>query len=134
LGNYRTQKRTTKTERMNTDTPRTDAVIQSPNSFFMVRVENLCRELERELKNAQEAYLKSVERDDYLTQELAASQAEVERLDHLLADASETNHKLGVEVERLKILLSDLLTLTEKNYWNSHNYNQIKEAINQTDK
>jgi hypothetical protein len=119
---------------MNTDTPRTDAVIQSPNSFFMVRVENLCRELERELKNAQEAYLKSVERDDYLTQELAASQAEVERLDHLLADASETNHKLGVEVERLKILLSDLLTLTEKNYWNSHNYNQIKEAINQTDK
>ena len=32
-----------------TPTPRTDAVIQSPNSFYMVRVENLCRELEREL-------------------------------------------------------------------------------------
>jgi hypothetical protein len=30
------------------------------------------------------------------------AEAEVERLDHLLADASETNHKLGVEVERLK--------------------------------
>ena len=28
--------------------------------------------------------------------------AEVERLDHLLAAASETNHKLVVEVERLK--------------------------------
>jgi hypothetical protein len=42
--------------------------------------------------------------------------------------------KAEAEVERLKILLSDLLTLTEKNYWNSHNYNQIKEAINQTDK
>ena len=35
------------------------------------------------------------------------------------------------EVERLKHLLSDLLILTEKNYWNSHNYNQIKKAINQ---
>jgi hypothetical protein len=46
-----------------TDTPRTDAIIQSPNSYFMVRVENLCRELEREL---------------------AASQAEVERLLHTL--------------------------------------------------
>ena len=32
-----------------TPTPRTDAVIQSPNSFYMVRVENICRELEREL-------------------------------------------------------------------------------------
>jgi len=30
------------------------------------------------------------------------AEAEVERLDHLLADASETNHKLGVEVERLR--------------------------------
>ena len=38
---------------MTTDTPRTDAVIQSPNSFFMVRVENLCRELERELNASQ---------------------------------------------------------------------------------
>jgi hypothetical protein len=38
------------------------------------------------------------------------------------------------EVERLKLLLSDLLILTEKNYWNSSNYNQIKEAINPTDK
>ena len=33
------------------------------------------------------------------------------------------------EVERLKKLLSDLLILTEKNYWNSTNYNQIKEAL-----
>jgi predicted nucleic acid-binding Zn-ribbon protein len=30
------------------------------------------------------------------------AEAEVERLDHLLADASETNHKLGVEVLVLK--------------------------------
>jgi septal ring factor EnvC (AmiA/AmiB activator) len=40
---------------MNPDTPRTDAVIQSPNSFFMVRVENLCRELERELTQIRNA-------------------------------------------------------------------------------
>jgi len=105
---------------MNTDTPRTDAVIQSPNSFFMVRVENLCRELERELKNAQEAYLKSVERDDYLTQELAASQAEVERLQTLpesrhkaFLDLLERAEKAEAEVAKLNHQLlkteSDLL-------------------------
>jgi chromosome segregation ATPase len=33
-----------------------------------------------------------------------ALRAEVERLDHLLADASETNHKLAAEVERLQTL------------------------------
>ena len=65
-----------------TDTPRTDA---SKSFWDSAERENcvsivLARKLERELKNAQEAYLKSVERDDYLTQELAASQAEVERL------------------------------------------------------
>jgi len=32
------------------------------------------------------------------------------------------------EVERLNSLLSDLLFLTEKNYCNSTNYNQIKKA------
>jgi hypothetical protein len=42
--------------------------------------------------------------------------------------------ELDAEVERLKLLLSDLLILTEKNYWNSNNYNQIKEAINPTNK
>jgi hypothetical protein len=40
----------------------------------------------------------------------------------------------NAEVARLKILLSDLLILTEKNYWNSTNYKQIKEAINTTNK
>jgi hypothetical protein len=94
---------------MTTDTPRTDAAksfwdsAERENCVSIV----LARELERELKNAQEAYLKSVERDDYLTQGLAASQAEVERLDHLLADASETNHKLAAEVERLKEMVME---------------------------
>jgi uroporphyrinogen-III synthase len=67
-----------------TDTPRTDlkelklSEVKYPHDFYALA--DLCRQLERELKNAQEAYLKSVERDDYLTQELAASKAEVERL------------------------------------------------------
>jgi hypothetical protein len=46
----------------------------------------------------------------------------------------ESHKKAEAEVERLKLLLSDLLILTEKNYWDSSNYNQIKEAINSTDK
>lgn len=101
-----------------------------------------------------------IEDRNLLDQELAASQAEVERLnkrpfgckcetfrEKALGDGCEECNKalvielltderdeLEAEVERLKILLSDLLTLTEKNYWNSHNYNQIKEAINPTNK
>ena len=55
-----------------TDTPRTDAVIQSPNSYFMVRVESLCRELERDL-NASKA---EVER---LMEELSAETANREK-------------------------------------------------------
>jgi hypothetical protein len=61
------------------------------------------RELEREV----EEFARQLEI------ELAASlenqciaQAEVERLDHLLADASETNHKLAAEVDRLTGLLT----------------------------
>jgi hypothetical protein len=71
---------------MTTDTPRTDAAksywdsAERENCVSIV----LARELERELKDAQEAYLKSVERDDYLTQGLAASKAEVERLTGIL--------------------------------------------------
>jgi hypothetical protein len=42
--------------------------------------------------------------------------------------------KAEAEAERLKLLLSDLLILTEKNYWNSSNYNQIKEKFNTTAK
>lgn len=65
-----------------TDTPRTDAetyVWQNGGENPFVH-KDFARQLEREL---------------------ATSQAEVERLDHLLADASETNHKLQVEVEKL---------------------------------
>ena len=68
---------------MKTNTPRTDAVIQSPNSFFMVRVENLCRELEREL---------------------AASKAEVERLKQKVAEQDHlvrTCNLLAKEEERI---------------------------------
>ena len=37
-------------------------------------------------------------------------------------------NKAEAEVERLNGLLSDLLILTEKIYWNSNNYKMIKEA------
>jgi sulfur transfer protein SufE len=87
-----------KDNKMKIDTPRTDAALVdhmpscSEWSQHYLDLSTLARQLEREL---------------------AASQAEVDRLKHLL---------------------SDLLILTEKNYWNSSNYSQIKEAINPTDK
>jgi len=45
-----------------------------------------------------------------------------------LAHSLANQVKAQDEVERLKGLLSDLLILTEKNYWNSNNYKMIKEA------
>jgi hypothetical protein len=126
---------------MNPDTPRTDAI-----EF------RHCPPQPKELlKKHQDAYALSRE----LERELAASQAEVAKLNHQLLKtesdllqsqdinsfldtefriACKRAEKAEAEVERLKLLLSELLILTEKNYWNSHNYSQIKEAINQTDK
>jgi hypothetical protein len=101
------------------DTPRTDAAksywdsAERENCVSIV----LARELERELKDAQEAYLKSVERDDYLTQGLAASKAEVERLKKELADwdygtrakrEQERAERAEAEVERLRDALDTL--------------------------
>jgi regulator of replication initiation timing len=79
---------------MNPDTPRTDAetyVWQNGEENPFVHKE-FARHLERDL---------------------AASQAEVERLDHLLADASETNHKLAAEVERLKQQIRNCLEIID---------------------
>jgi hypothetical protein len=39
--------------------------------------------------------------------------------------------KADAEADRLKGLLSDLLILTEKQYWNSNNYKQIKKAYHE---
>ena len=47
-----------------------------------------------------------------------------QELSHSLANQLKTQ----AEVERLNGLLSDLLILTEKIYWNSNNYKMIKEA------
>jgi hypothetical protein len=74
---------------MNPDTPRTDAVIQSPNSFFMVRVENLCRELEREL-NASQAQSESRRQSlAFALNEIKKAEAEVESLREKLDTAIE---------------------------------------------
>jgi hypothetical protein len=40
-------------------------------------------------------------------------------------------YQLEAEADRLKGLLSDLLILTEKQYWNSNNYKQIKKAYHE---
>jgi septal ring factor EnvC (AmiA/AmiB activator) len=64
--------------------------------------------------------------------EKAEEQSESRR--QSLAFALNEIKKADAEVERLKLLLSDLLILTEKNYWNSSNYNQIKEKFNTTAK
>jgi chromosome segregation ATPase len=106
-----------------TDTPRTDAAksywdsAERENCVSIV----LARELELELKNAQEAYLKSVERDDYLTQELAASQAEVERLQALPAsrhkaflDLLARSEKAEAEVKEIRNALGDKGQRTHK--------------------
>jgi hypothetical protein len=44
------------------------------------------------------------------------------------SEADERAEKAEAKVERLNGLLSDLLILTEKIYWNSNNYKQIKKA------
>ena len=107
---------------MNTDTPRTDAAKVDKCGMTFVSLE-FAQELEREL-NASQAevaklnhqllktesdLLQSQDINSFLDAEFRIAckraekaEAEVERLDHLLADASETNHKIGVEVLVLK--------------------------------
>ena len=146
---------------MTTDTPRTDAVpftFHTRNSLV-----DLCRELERELA-ASKAEVKEIRaalgddgrrtHKEILEMAFKASgwrEWKKKYIDLNNAHIAEGQDPAGTiwehadkiqqelktskaEVERLKRLLSDLLILTEKNYWNSHNYNQIKEAINPTDK
>jgi hypothetical protein len=43
----------------------------------------------------------------------------------------ERAEKAEAEVEKLNRLLCDLLILTEKQYWNSNNYKQIKKAYHE---
>jgi chromosome segregation ATPase len=107
------------------------------------KVEAEVERLNNILENTRMSRDTMIEDRNLLDQELAASKAEVARLQKEL-DATcnaeelrqerETRKKAEAEIERLKGLLSDLLILTEKNYWNSRDYNQIKEAINPTDK
>jgi hypothetical protein len=79
---------------------------------------NIAREEAEELSNEvarlKEAYLKSIERDDFLTQGLAASKAEVERLQTLpesrhkaFLDLLERGEKAQAEVKEIRSALGD---------------------------
>jgi hypothetical protein len=98
------------------NTPRTDAEvfpIQDCNGQLRyVITTQFAKQLERELSASQEAYLKSVERDDYLTQELSDSNDDLMRTQlemQLEIDRGEA------EIERLKqwkdTLISHLMAL-----------------------
>ena len=104
-----------------TDTPRTDEQVWTTNfdhkQCDVVDME-FAKQLELELAHSLANQVKA--------------QDEVERLNEQLTHFDNIHcncvPKLKAEVERLKGLLSDLLILTEKNYWNSNNYKMIKAA------
>jgi chromosome segregation ATPase len=112
---------------MNTDTPRTDAAWNTCGDDCEPYL--FARQLERELTEAKALCARQYKAIQKLEQETTPqywkekclsyceraerAEAEVERLDHLLADASETNHKLGAEVLVLKKELAALQS--EKN-------------------
>jgi phosphopentomutase len=124
---------------------------QDINSFLDTEFRIACKRAEKaeeELAEIKETYASIVQQPHFDEREVHCScvpalREEVERLNRELAAwdygtraerEQEARKKAEAEVERLKILLSDLLILTEKNYWNSTNYKQIKEAINTTNK
>jgi transposase len=116
---------------MKPETPRTDAFFFRTDIGWDDEVE-FARQLERELNASQEAYLKSVERDDYLTQELAECQAQSHGLARRVVEAetklevaerdltasnaaldqmTEDAVNLNAEVERLKDSLKAWTTI-----------------------
>jgi hypothetical protein len=96
-----------------TDTPRTDAARFEALRSSAFRIDciplKLGQELERELSASQEAYLKSVERDDYLTQELSDSRDDLMRTQiemQLEIDRGEAEaERLKEYIERLQATL-----------------------------
>ena len=97
-------------QRPTTDTPRTDAEIFSiqdcNGQLLNIVTPMFAKKLERELKASQEAYLQSVERDDYLTQALAEAEFEVERLKKICEMALESAED-AVEERDLKRRIAD---------------------------
>ena len=137
---------------MTTDTPRTDAALVdhmpecSEWSQHYLDLSTFARQIERELAASLENQCRAQAEVERLNKRPFGCKCETFR-EKALGDGCEECNKalviemltderdeLDAEVERLKLLLSDLLILTEKNYWNSNNYNQIKEAINPTNK
>jgi DNA repair exonuclease SbcCD ATPase subunit len=85
-----------------TDTPRTETYVLNPHPQAVPA--EFARELELEAVTYKNEALSLRDSHDLLYRDYQKLEAEVERLDHLLADASETNHKLAAEVERLQTL------------------------------
>jgi hypothetical protein len=113
------------------DTPRTDAAKVDKGGMTFVWVE-FARKLERELNASQEAYLKSVERDDYLTQELEELQQQKRNCIEILDDDAKEMVELKAEVERLSKLTEDCLNVIRV-YCPTY-YNDAMERFNKTEK
>ena len=103
-----------------TDTPRTDAYTDPWNWWDIIPAE-VSRQLERELKASQEAYLQSVERDDYLTQALAEADRELhmwEMGNYYKPKMQSKIDELEGEVERLRSNLGRVIKIAEE-FWDN---------------
>jgi hypothetical protein len=142
---------------MTTDTPRTDACPycgDEPCAYpqddpawqeyrcgtvYGYYPSDLCRE--REARQKLEAEVEKLKEENILPLLLVADiRAAVgdptgklmqdELVDHC-KNFFKRAEKAEAEVEKLNRLLCDLLILTEKQYWNSNNYKQIKKAYHE---
>lgn len=131
------------------DTPRTNAIEfrhcpPQPKELLKKHHDAyaLSRQLERELAASKDEVERLKSDKTHLITQCANLLEELSEIKETYASIVQQPHfderevhcscvpALRAEVERLKHLLSDLLILTEKNYWNSYNYNQIKLTYN----
>ncbi len=97
MGNYRTQKRTTKTERMNTDTPRTETYVLNPHPQAVPA--EFARELELEAVTYKNEALSLRDSHDLLYRDYQKLEAEVERLREQLASTKQLAIKFWEALE-----------------------------------
>jgi hypothetical protein len=116
---------------MTTDTPRTDACPHCGYAWRKSWGMWYCGTFEQ---------TKGIIRNELCYERKARQKAEADREkccrdgNQIADELFDTQLKLKAsqaEVERLNRLLCDLLILTEKQYWNSNNYKQIKKAYHE---